>query len=437
MFEKQINRSLRRHVIAGMATVVFLSIGVGGWASTTDIAGAVVAAGQLVVETSVKKVQHPTGGVVGELYVTEGDHVKAGDVVVRLDETQTRAELDIVLKNLDENAARRARMEAELSGVDQVTFAESLLSRSSDPAVAHLIRTETELFFVRQAARAGQKSMLREQNTQLKQQNNGLVEQINGKDKELGWIKKELVGVNELWVKNLIQFSRLTQLEREAARIEGERGALIASQAQTNAKITEAELKILQVDEDMRQDVGRDMADIRGKTSELAEKRIAAEDRLKRIDIRAPQNGTVHQLSVHTVGGVIAPPSVAAEPIMLIVPETDNLVVEARVQPQDIDQLQVGQLATLRFSAFNQRTTPELNGALSMVSADVTLDQKTGSSYYLIRIKVSEDEVSRLGTVKLVPGMPVEAFVKTSERTVMSYLTKPFKDQVMRAFREK
>jgi HlyD family secretion protein len=437
MFEKQINRSLRRHVIAGMATVVFLSIGVGGWASTTDIAGAVVAAGQLVVETSVKKVQHPTGGVVGDLYVREGDHVQAGDVVVRLDETQTRAELDIVLKNLDENAARRARMEAELSGVDQVTFAESLLSRSSDPAVAHLIRTETELFFVRQAARAGQKSMLREQITQLKQQNNGLVEQINGKDKELGWIKKELVGVNDLWAKNLIQFSRLTQLEREAAKIEGERGALIASQAQTNAKITEAELKILQVDEDMRQDVGRDMADIRGKTSELAEKRISAEDRLKRIDIRAPQNGTVHQLSVHTVGGVIAPPSVAAEPIMLIVPETDNLIVEARVQPQDIDQLHVGQLATLRFSAFNQRTTPELNGALSMVSADVTLDQKTGSSYYLIRIKVSEDEVSRLGTVKLVPGMPVEAFVKTGERTVMSYLTKPFKDQVMRAFREK
>jgi HlyD family secretion protein len=271
----------------------------------------------------------------------------------------------------------------------------------------------------------------------LEQQNNGLVEQINGKEKELGWIKKELVGVNDLWVKNLIQFSRLTQLEREAAKIEGERGALIAAQAQTNAKITEAKLKILQVDEDMRQDVGKDMADIRGKTSELAEKRIAAEDRLKRIDIRAPQNGTVHQLSVHTVGGVIAPPSVAAEPIMLIVPETDNLIVEARVQPQDIDQLHVGQLATLRFSAFNQRTTPELNGALSMVSADVTLDQKTGSSYYLIRITVSEDEVSRLGAVKLVPGMPVEAFVKTGERTVMSYLTKPFKDQVMRAFREK
>jgi HlyD family secretion protein len=341
------------------------------------------------------------------------------------------------LKNLDENAARRARMEAELSGVDQVTFAESLLSRSSDPAVAHLITTETELFFVRKAAREGQKSMLREQITQLEQQNNGLVEQINGKDKELGWIKKELVGVNDLWVKNLIQFSRLTQLEREAAKIEGERGALIAAQAQTNAKITEAKLKILQVDEDMRQDVGKDMADIRGKTSELAEKRIAAEDRLKRIDIRAPQNGTVHQLSVHTVGGVIAPPSVAAEPIMLIVPETDNLIVEARVQPQDIDQLHVGQLATLRFSAFNQRTTPELNGALSMVSADVTLDQKTGSSYYLIRITVLEDEVSRLGAVKLVPGMPVEAFVKTGERTVMSYLTKPFKDQVMRAFREK
>jgi HlyD family secretion protein len=414
MFEKQINRSLRRHVMAGVATVAFLSIGVGGWASTTDIAGAVIAAGQLVVETSVKKVQHPTGGVVGELFVREGDHVKAGDVVVRLDETQTRAELDVILKGLDESAARRGRMEAELS---------DLIARTKVPEVAHLIKTETQLFLVRKAARDGQKATLREQ---VK----GLREQIAGKDKELDWIRQELAGVNELWKKNLVQFTKVVQLERDAAKIEGERGALVAA-------IAQSELKILQVDENMRQDVGRDMADIRAKTSELAEKRVAAEDKLSRIDIRAPQNGVVNQLNVHTVGGVIAPPSATAEPIMLIVPEADNLIVEAKVRPQDVDQLHAGRSATLRFSAFNQRTTPELNGVLSMVSADVVVDQrKPDQPYYVIRIKVSDDEIARLG-VKLVPGMPVEAYVKTDERTVMSYLIKPVHDQIMRAFREK
>lgn len=423
MFEQQLNLSLRRHLMAGVATVAFLSIGVGGWASTTDIAGAVIAAGQLVVESTVKKVQHPTGGVVAELFVHEGDHVRAGDVVVRLDEIQTRSELDVILKSLDENTARRARMEAELSGIERVVFPASLMARTNDPEVAHLLRTEADLFFVRKAAREGQKSTLREQT--------GLREQIAAKDKELDWIRQELVGVHELWRKNLVQFTKVVQLERDAARIAGERGALVASIAQT-------ELKILQVDEDMRQEVGKDMADIRAKTSELAEKRVAAEDKLKRVDIRAPQSGVVHQLNVHTVGGVIAPPSVSAEPIMLIVPEADNLIVEAKVQPKDVDQLHVGQLATLRFSAFNQRTTPELNGVLSMVSADVAVDQKKpDQSYYVIRIKVSDDEIARLGAVKLVPGMPVEAFVKTDERTVASYLVKPFKDQVMRAFREK
>src|SRR6516225_342363 len=419
MFEQQLNLSLRRHLMAGVATVAFLSIGVGGWASTTDIAGAVIAAGQLVVESTVKKVQHPTGGVVAELFVHEGDHVRAGDVVVRLDEIQTRSELDVILKSLDENTARRARMEAELSGIERVVFPASLMARTNDPEVAHLLRTEADLFFVRKAAREGQKSTLREQAT-------GLREQIAAKDKELDWIRQELVGVHELWRKNLVQFTKVVQLERDAARI-----AVVASIAQT-------ELKILQVDEDMRQEVGKDMADIRAKTSELAEKRVAAEDKLKRVDIRAPQSGVVHQLNVHTVGGVIAPPSVSAEPIMLIVPEADNLIVEAKVQPKDVDQLHVGQLATLRFSAFNQRTTPELNGVLSMVSADVAVDQKKpDQSYYVIRIKVSDDEIARLGAVKLVPGMPVEAFVKTDERTVASYLVKPFKDQVMRAFRER
>jgi HlyD family secretion protein len=428
------HRSIRRHLVAGVAAVAILAGGVGGWAASTELAGAVIAQGQLVVDTNVKKVQHPTGGVVGELRVREGDHVKAGDVVVRLDETQTRANLQIVLKGLDEMAARQAREEAERDGAQKVAFPADLVARIKDPEVARVVQGEQKLFEIRRTARAGQKGQLKEQIAQLQDQIKGLNEQIAGKAKEIEWIRQELKGVRELWQKNLVQFNRVTSLERDAARLEGERGSLIASVAQAKGKVAETELRILQVDEDMRTEVGKDLADIRAKTSELVEKRVSAEDQLKRVDIRAPQDGFVHQLSVHTVGGVITP---NGEPLMLIVPEADKLIVEAKVPPQDIDQLHVGQTAVLRFSAFNQRTTPEINGTVSLVSADVSVDQKTGASYYTIRVGVSAEELARLGEVKLVPGMPVEAFVQTVPRTVISYLVKPLQDQVSKAFREK
>jgi HlyD family secretion protein len=428
------SRSIRRHLVASVAAVALLAGGVGGWATTTELAGAVIAPGQLVVDSYVKKVQHPTGGVVGELRVHEGDHVRAGDIVVRLDETQTRANLQVILKGLDEMAARQAREEGERDGAEKVTFPAELLARMSDPDVARVMEGERKLFEIRRAARAGQKAQLREQIAQLLEQIKGLQEQLSAKAKEIDWIREELKGVRDLWQKNLVQFNRLTSLERDAARLEGERGALIASIAQAKGKIAETELRILQVDEDMRQEVGKDLAEIRAKTSELVEKRVSAEDQLKRIDIRAPQDGFVHQLSVHTVGGVVTP---NGEPLMLIVPEADKLIVEAKVQPQDIDQLHVGQVAVVRFSAFNQRTTPEVNGVVSVVSADVSQDPKTGATYYTIRMGVSAEEIARVGVVKLVPGMPVEAFVQTSPRTVMSYLVKPLHDQIARAFREK
>jgi HlyD family secretion protein len=222
-------------------------------------------------------------------------------------------------------------------------------------------------------------------------------------------------------------------LKRDTARITGEKGALIANIAQTRGKITETELQIIQVDQQFRSDVAKELADVRGKVTELLERRVAAEDQLKRIDIRAPQDGVVHQLNVHTVGGVIA----QAEVIMLIVPQSDLLTVEAKIPPHEIDQIQIGQEALLRFSAFNQRTTPELKGQVTRVSADVVVDQKTNASYYTIRIAFSDEEVSRLGNVKLVAGMPVETFIKTKARTVISYLVRPLHDQIMRAFREK
>jgi HlyD family secretion protein len=224
-----------------------------------------------------------------------------------------------------------------------------------------------------------------------------------------------------------------TALEREASRLEGERGQLIAQIAQTKGKISETELQIIQVDQDMRAEIGKDLAEIRAKVAELVEKKVAAEDQLKRIDIRAPQDGVVMQSTVHTVGGVI----MQGDPIMLIVPETDALTVEVKIAPQDIDQIHFGQSAALRFSAFNQRTTPELTGAVSRISADVAQDQKSGAYFYTVRISVPDQELKRLEGLKLIPGMPVEAFIQTSERKALSYLVRPIKDQVVRAFREK
>lgn len=426
--------SIRRYLLGGLAASALLVGGVGGWAATTQIAGAVVASGSLVVESSVKKVQHPTGGVVGELRVRDGDHVEGGSILLRLDDTQLRANLAIVTSALDELSARGARDEAERDGSADILFPDELLQRAGrDPAVARLIDGESRLFRIRAESRSGQKAQLRERMGQLDEEIRGLTGQASAKEREIAFIKQELEGVRELWRKNLIQLPRLTALERDAVRIEGEFGALTAQIAQAKGKKAETGLQIIQVDSDLRTEVGKDLAEIRGKVSELSEKKVAAEDSLKRIDIRAPQTGTVHQLAVHTVGGVVSP----SEPIMLIVPDSDQLTAEVKIQPQDIDQIRPGQHAGLRFSAFNQRTTPEFTGIVKTISADTTADQKTGMTFYTVRIALALEEIAAAGDFRLVPGMPVETFIRTSDRTVMSYLTKPLSDQVHKAWRER
>ena len=426
-------RSIRSHLLGGLAVVALLAGGVGGLAATTELSGAVIAPGSLVVDSNVKKVQHPTGGVVGELRARDGDKVKAGDIVVRLDETITQANLAIVVKSLNELQSRLARLEAERDNVDTIVFPAELLARAGDPELARSMTGERNLFEFRKSARAGQKAQLRERIAQLKEEIQGLTGQVAAKKRETELIGQELEGVRDLWRKNLVQIQRVTALERDAARLEGERGQLIASTAQAKGKISEIELQILQIDQDLRSEVAKDLREVQGKIAELVERKVAAEDQLKRIDIRAPQNGMVHQSTVHTVGGVITP----GEAIMLIVPEADALTVEAKLAPQDIDQVRVGQTAALRFSAFSQRTTPELDGVVSRVSADLTTDQRTGAAYYVVRITLSERELARLEGLRLVPGMPVEAFIRTGERTVLSYVMKPFTDQITRSFRSR
>ena len=410
-----------------------LAAGVGGWAGTAELSGALIAPGSVVVDSNVKKVQHPTGGVVGELRVREGDRVKAGDIVVRLDQTITRANLAIVTKGLAELAARKGRLASERDGSDAIDFPAELTSRQGEPDIAQIVEGERKLFELRRSSRLGQKAQLRQQSGQLLEEIVGLTAQQDAKKREIVLINRELEGVRELFKKNLVQINRLTLLEREATRLDGEEAQLMAAVAQAKGKIAETELKIIQIDQDLSSEVAKEMREIDAKIGEFVERKLQAEDQLQRVDIRAPQNGTVFQLTVHTVGGVIA----AGEPIMLIVPEADSLAVEARVNPQDIEQVQLDQKTVLRFPAFNTATTPEINGQVSRISADVSSDQRTGQSFYTIRISIHPAELARLGSAKLVPGMPVECFIQTGERTVISYFLKPLRDQLKRTFRER
>jgi HlyD family secretion protein len=426
-------RSIRTHLTLGLLVVVILAVGLGGWGSTAQISGALIAPGFVVVDSNVKRVQHPTGGVVGELRARDGDVVKAGDVLIRLDETITRASLAIITKGLNALWARGARLDAELEGVDHVVFPIELTSRKHDRDAVAAMASETKLFETRRTSRSGQRAQLRERVAQLNLEIDGLLAQERAKAREIELIHKELDGVRSLFARNLVQVSRLTALERDAARLEGDRGQFIAAMAATRGKMAETELQILQIDKDLGSEVSKELREINDKIGELVERRITAEDQLRRIEIRSPLDGIVLQSTAHTVGGVIA----AGDTVMLIVPQTDSLSVEARINPQDIDQVRVGQKVLLRMSAFNQRTTPEIIGDVARVSPDITTDQRTGQSHYTVRLAISPDEIARLGEVRIIPGMPVEAFIQTGERTLLSYLAKPLHDQLQRAFREK
>lgn len=425
--------SIRRHLIVGLLIVLFLGGGVGGWAATVKLAGALIAQGSIVVDQNVQKVQHPTGGIVGDLRVHDGDYVKAGDVLVRLDETVMRANLAIVTKGLDQAMARKARLEAERDGAERIAFPADLVRRAADPDVADTMASEQKLFDLRRTERLGQKAQLTQRVNQLEEEIGGVEAQQAAKAQEIALIGRELEGVRDLYKRNLVQLTRLTQLERETARLGGERAQLIATAAQSKGKIAEIRLQIIQIDQNLSSDVAKELRETDSKIGEFVERKVTAEDQLRRTDIRAPQTGYIFQSAVHTVGGVIT----AGDPIMYIVPDAAKLQVEAKVQPQDIAQVKVGQTAVLRFSAFDARTTPEIDGEVTRVSADTSTDQRTGASYYTIRIALPAEALKELGELKLLPGMPVEAFVQTGERTVISYLMKPLHDQFMRAFREK
>ncbi|MEZ0169282.1 HlyD family type I secretion periplasmic adaptor subunit [Microvirga sp. TS319] len=423
---------LRRSSVAGLSMIALFAGTIGLWAATSTLSGAVVAGGQFVVDSSVKKIQHSTGGIVGELKVKDGDRVKAGDLLLRLDETLTRANLLVVSKQLDEFIGRQARLEAERDGTNEVKTPQEFADRLGEAAVQKILASERTLFEARRAARDAQKDQLRKRISQSQDEITGLKAQQEAKSREATLIKEELVGVRDLYQKNLVQLPRLNALERDAASIEGQRGQLIASVAQAESRIAETSFQIIQIDEQMRAEAMQELRDIQSKIAEYSERRVAAEDQLKRTDIRAPSDGYVHQLNVHTIGGVISP----AEPVMLIVPTNDRLELEAKVLPNDIDQVKMGQKAIVKVHASNARMMPDLHGTVSRISADVSRDQQSGVTFYTIRVELPQEEISRLEGLHLIAGMQAEVFVEVNERTPLEYFFKPMKDQIARAFRE-
>lgn len=427
-----LRRSIRNHIFVGGLGFLTLVGVFGGWAVGTEIVGAVIAQGSLVVETSLKKVQHPVGGVVSELAVRDGDRVKAGDVVMRIDATMTKANLAIIVKSLDQFTARKARLESERDRAGRVIFPQTLLDRAGDGEVLAMMNAEQRLYENRKAVRESKKRQFEQRVRQLRDEISGMEAERAANFREQGMVDEELIRFRSLHERGLMEKSRLSTLERQATGIDGDIGRLMAGIAGVEAKISETALQILQIDEQWSEEVGSDLREMDARIGEYVERRVAAEDQLKRVDILAPQDGVVHQLSVHTIGGVVAP----GEQIMMIVPEVDKLVVEVKVAPQDIDQIYYGQLTNLRFSAFNQKTTPEITGTVERISADVTVDQRTGTSFYLVRVATSQEQIKRLGEFSLMPGMPVEAFITTGERSVLSYFLKPLIDQANRTFRE-
>jgi HlyD family secretion protein len=418
----------------GLIAMLLLVGGFGGWAAFTKISGAVVASGQVEVDQNRQVVQHPDGGVVQDILVDEGDFVEADQTLIRLDPTNLNSELKIVEGQLFELMARRGRLEAERDGSDTAEFDPLLLeAAASDPKIAAQVDGQRQLLAARAASTAQEIEQLQKRRAQILNQIEGIDAQSAALRDQLALIDKELASQQELLDKGLAQASRVLSLQRERARLSGEVGELTASRAQSQGRITEIEIEILKLDTKRREDAITTLRDLEYRELESAEKRRAILQRLDRLDIRAPVSGIVYGLQFYTPRSVIKP----ADPVLFLVPQDRPLVIAAQVSPIHVDQLFVGQEVTLRFSTFDQRTTPELFGHVDQVSADAFTDQASRASFYRVEIGLNDGELERLpkGST-LLPGMPVDTFIRTQDRTPLAYLVKPLTDYFTKAFRE-
>lgn len=418
-------------VVAGFALGFLLVGGAGGWAATAQLTGAVIAQGSVTVEQNLKSIQHRDGGIISDITVREGDFVRAGQVLIRLEDAQTKAELSIVQAQLTELAVRKARLLAERDGLTEIDFPQE--QGSGTAHLAALAIGEARLFAGNHTNRESQKNQLELSIEQVGEEIKGLEAQRHSKDSEIALIETEYAKIKGLVDMRVIEGARIYNADREKARLSGERGEIDAAIARARTRISEIRLQVIAIDENSSTEAQRELSLVDTRISELNERKTAIEDRLSRTDIRAPISGTINELNVDTIGGVISPAAV----LVTVVPQDAELKIEVRLTPASIDQVAVGQLARLRFPAFNQRTTPELMGEVVHVSPATSRDATTGETFYLGDVQIHPTELAKLGDEALRPGMPVEVYVSTEARTAISYLAKPLSDQFNRALRER
>ncbi|MEM8853849.1 MAG: HlyD family type I secretion periplasmic adaptor subunit [Pseudomonadota bacterium] len=425
--------SIRRYVMVGAITCGLLVFGVGGWAATAKLSSAVIASGTVVVATNVKQVQHPDGGIVGEIKVKDGDEVSQGQLLIRLDETLVAANRALLDGQIIAMEARLARLEAERDDAKDLTLPPELSTRADDPLVKQAIESERKVLNARASTMSGQVDRLNERVKQLEQQIEGLDAQRDAKTGEIDLIDDELELLEGLFERGRTTRDRIVNLKRNRLRLEGERGELISRASMAKGRINETELEVLQIGIDQREKTFSEITQIKPELANLKERRAAAEFQLQRMDIVAPEDGIVHNLDVHTVGGVVQP----AQSIMQIVPDADALVIEARIATVDVDQMSIGQDATVILSAFDYKTTPQLHGRVTFVSAEASRDEQSGVTFYTVRVTLNEGELERLNDdLVLLPGMPAEVYISTGGQTVVSYLMRPLTEQIRRAWRE-
>jgi HlyD family type I secretion membrane fusion protein len=424
--------STRRSVLAGLAVVCFTFGGFFGWAAYAELSSAVIASGTVMVDSNRKAIQHMEGGIVKEILVRNGDAVATGALLLRLDETRARASLAIVQSKLDQALASEARLLAEREVAESIVVPAAFAGREADPQLQEILHGQESQFQARRETLQGETGIYEQRIAQIDEQITGFRAQQQSKSRQIELINEELAGLKTLLAKGFAEKPKVLALEREAARLGGERGELIAEIASAKTSISEAKLQMLQLRKDFREQVEQELREVRAEILDLRERVAAASFVLDHLEVRAPEDGVVVGLQVHAHGQVVRP----GQTILEMVPIDDQLVVEAKVRPVDIDNLAIGLEADVLFTAFPQRTTPRLLGSVVYVSADRFEDERSGEAYYLARISVSEAEAARLGERKLHPGMPADVMIKTGERTALDYLVQPLRESIMRAWRE-
>ena len=427
------NWSAKRPMIIGFVALILLVLGIGTWSVKSNISGAIVASGLVEVEGNRQVVQHPDGGVIREILVDDGDVVLVGDILLRFDDKFLQSDLKVITEQLFEIIARKARLQAERDGANEIIYSGAPAITNDNPVLAELMEGQNNLFMARRDSLEREADLLLERKSQIQEQITGAEAQGRALKTQQNLIIEELADETSLLEKGLSQASTVRALQREFARIEGLIAELLATVAERRGRIAEIEIEVLRLKSRLREDAITTLRNLQYQEFEIRESRTSLIETLQRMDVRAPTSGIIYNMQFHALRSVVR----SAETILSIVPQDTPLVITTRIPAIHIDQVHIGQSASLHFAAFDLRTTPVIVGTVTKISPDVFVEEVTGDAYYSTEIIPNIEELTKLEGLDVLPGMPVEAFLKTADRTPMEYLVKPLADYFRKAFREK